>query len=573
MKLEKKTLSAQEVKDYYSNVSHSYSLEQQERVEALKEYFSLSISNSNEFVTDALPVIDITKGIIKEYQQIFTWVEEGFKKFIFKGSRGSGKSTFAGQFIVIDMLLDYRFNWIVIMENRTQHSDTTMQELKDQISEVDKSWEGFKSKWEFSDGSVKKEAVFRHNGKVQVVKFIGLEEAKRGTFKPPANYGVWRGFHIEEPATSDEAFGMNVEKKREKFAVLKTLRGSVMRYFIRLSKEEQQRINFLELWTFNPYNDEDPALDNFNKYHEDNKLELMKYGFTFKKQEELKEAYITSNYLVNPFLPPQFITDVIEPALRIGGNDEKVLVWGMTGSPTNSIYSNIFHLLDLNKVDRFMEKTPPCDQKGFTGFNNFLLNIDVGDGGDGAMAMGLTGELLDGTWIPLKEWTSNEWVKNNRFESDKLAVEMWVQIHKWTEYYIDINRLDTMTILMDNNPHFKAIFKRAQGVVALDWKLNFKLHLFKEKHLRVWKNEARPKVIKYLISSGIWKPYKALTPIYWKQLRSKKMGKNGKVMDGKDDVCDAFEMGLFFIAKEVGEKSFKEGKLLDKGMKEFINGL
>lgn len=564
--MEKKdNLTLNQVLEHYSKLDAPYSENKLKEVNQLKTYFGKKIIESNKTLNQALPIIDITKLIIVEYQKVFGWIEEGFYRFIFKGSRGSAKTTFAIQFIILDMLLDNQASWISIMENKVQHSDTTMLEFKEWIDKIDILWSGFANKWEKSDGQSIKEWRFRHNGNYQKVKFIGLDEASRGTINPPSkNY--WAGFHIEEVVSSDEQFGFDKEKKMEKFKSLETLRGSASRFFNKISKEKQDK-RFLEIWTFNPYNEEEPALDNFNKFHPDNELELKKYGFTYNTNKDLGEVYITSNYLVNPYLPPEFIR-YIDGVIKRGGADERTIAWGMNGSPINVLYQNIFHILDKTQLQKVN-----YNEKGYTGFKNFMICIDVGNGGEGQMTIGLMGKNLHNKWISLAEWGSGEWEKANGFDSEKIAIQLWRVIKEWNTHYVDFRSMGFIPIVMDYDPHFKATFQRAFSYVEAQWKTQFRLNLFKEKYLTAWKNEKRPRIIRYLISTGMLEIYKKYTPIYYSQLKSAKRGKNGKIIDGNDDYRQAFELGAFHIAREIGLKEIESKKLFDKDMVEFINGI
>ncbi len=561
----KDAIDYNELKEHYKKLDAPYSEKQLKKVNELKEHFAKKISDSRTSMSDALPIIDLTQMMITEYQSVYGWIDEAYYKFIFKGSRGSAKTTFAVQFIIIDMLIDPQANWFVIMENKVQHSDTTMLEFKEWIDKIDEKWLGFANKWEKSDGQSIKEWRFRHNGNYQKIKFIGLDEAGKGTITPPAG-GYWKGFWVEEVVSSNEQFGADMEKKKEKFDVLNTLKASSIRFFNRCKdKEKQNKLRFLEFWTFNPYNDEEPALEKFNKFLPDNFEKLSIYGWDYYKNEEDKEVYITSNYLVNQHLPEEFIR-LMERTAKEQTGAWKTIVYGITGSPINTVYSDVMHIIDKNN-----QIVPRYNQIGYTGFSDFAILLDVGNGGEGQMALGLMGRKLDGTWLPLREWSSKKYVEKNGFDSEKLAIAMWNIIRKWNKEYADFGKPKLIPIIMDNDPHFKVVFEKAFKVIDTNWKNKFKIHLFTEKHLKGWKNEKRPLPIKHLITTGYWTIYKQLTPMYYSQLKSTKTNKNsGKILDGNDDIRQMFELGLFFVAREIGMYEFQNKKVMDKDMKEFI---
>lgn len=560
-----KNLTPQQIKAKYQKLDAPYSKKEIDKVNNLSDHFAMKLKKSKKTMSEALPIIDLQELMITEYRLAYGWIEDGYNKLIFKGSRGSAKTTFAVQYIILDMLLDNQSSWFVIMENKVQHSDTTMLEFKEWIDRIDLMWSGFANKWEKSDGQSIKEWRFRHNGNYQKVKFIGLDEAGKGTITPPAN-NYWRGFWVEEVQASDEQFGADMEKKAEKFNVLETLLASSIRYFNR-AKEGKEFLRFLQFLTFNPYNDEDPVLEGFNKNHPDDEIKLRIYGFDYKLNREEDEVYITSNYKVNPYLPQEFLRFMERTErLRIGA--WKTICLGMTGSPINTVYSNIFHIMDANQKKKTIYNT-----KGYTGFKNFLINIDVGNGGDGEMTIGLLGKRLNNNWVDLAEWGSGDYEKENGFDSEKLAIKLWEVIAEWNDHYIDFKKMNFVSIVMDYDPHFKAIFKKAFAHIEKQWKIKFKVSMFKDKFQKVFEKEKRPALVRYLISNGSLEIYKKYTPKTYSQLRATKKGKNGKIMDGNDDHRQRLMMGVFYIAKEIGRQEFAQNKLFDKDMLEFIKNV
>jgi len=107
-----------------------------------------------------------------------------------------------------------------------------------------------------------------------------------------------------------------------------------------LPMEIQKKKKFLKIFTFNPYNEEDELLKGHNELLPDNREELSINGFQMLADEETKKVYMTTNYRINPFLGPAFLT-FMERTRLLGGEDEKVLNLGMTGSPINTAYSDI----------------------------------------------------------------------------------------------------------------------------------------------------------------------------------------------------------------------------------------
>lgn len=513
------------------------------------------------------PIIDIRKLIIIEYQKVFGWIDKRFKKFIFKGSRGSAKTTFAVQFIIINMLLDNQSSWFVIMENKVQHSDSTMLEFKTWIDIIDTMWSGFASKWEKSDGQSIKEWRFRHNGSYQKVKFIGLEECSKGTITPPSkNY--WRGYWIEEVVSSNEQFGSDMEKKAEKLSVINTLKGSTLRFFNRCKDEEKKKtLRFLELWTFNPYNDEDPALENFNKYHPDNEEELRKYGFTWKENREDDEVYITSNYLVNNHLPEEFIEYMKELERKKVGA-WKTLVYGMTGSPINTVFSNIFHIMD-NQQRTINFKN--FISNGYVGFKKFFITIDIGNGGEGQTAMILWGHHLNGKDIPLKEFGTRKYENDNGYDVEKVILLLWDEITKWTKHFSDIKEKSIIPILIDYDKTWKILFEK--GYSSFKGKGMFKIKMFNEKYKTAFKQEKRPAIVRNLITTNQILVSKELTPQLWKELRNLKTTKLGKLQEQGIDFWDSFNHRIFHKAKEVSLHNLQTNKVLDKDMQEFITNI
>lgn len=530
------------------------------KLNEVKKYFADAIS-TNYSKAEALPIIDMTSIMILEYQNVFGWIEEGYKKFVFKGSRGSAKTTFAVQFIIIDMLLNKQSSWFVIMENKVQHSDTTMLEFKDWIDKFDLIWSGFSKKWDKSDGQSIKEWRFKNNGSFQKIKFIGLDEASKGTITPPSgNY--WRGFWIEEVAASSEQFGADMDKKTEKFNVLETLRASSSRFFNRCEdKEQQDKLRFIEFWTFNPYNDEDPALEKFNRFLPDNQNKLMRDGWDFYKNEEDKEVYMTTNYLINPYLPEDF-KELMQRTARDKVGAWKTICYGMTGSPINTVFSNIFHIMDKQQT----EKSVMLVSKGYKGFKKFFITIDIGNGGEGETAMILWGRNFKGVDIPLRELGTREYENANGYDVEKVILLLWNQIERWQDHFVDMGKESTQ-IIIDYDKSWKKLFEKGHT------KGKFRIHMQKEKYKTAFKQEKRPALVRELITTNRVVVYKNLTPKLWGQLRQLKTNNNGKLQETKIDFWDSFNLAVYHIAKEVANYNLKSGKINDKDMNIFIKGI
>ena len=532
----------------------------------LKELFKDKGLLAKETI-EALPKIKIGDIMIKEYQMVYSWQKEGYKKFVFKGSRGSAKTTFAVQYIIFDMLLNNQSSWFVIMEKKVQHSDTTMLEFQRWITIIEEIWPGFSNKWEKVDGQSVKEWRFRHNGNFQKIKFIGLEEAGKGTITPPPN-NYWAGFWVEEVQASSEQFGANMTKKAEKFNVLETLKASSTRFFSVAGKEKEKTLRLLEIWTFNPYNGEDPALENFNLYHPDNESFLKKTGFDFHKEKDLREVYITSNYLVNPYLPPAFI-EFMEETIKRKIGAWKTIGLGITGSPINTVYSDIMGFIK-NQQTNYL----PYKEIDFVGFTGFMIQIDVGGGGKGETAIGLMGRNLKGTWINLEEWGSHTLEYEEGFDVKKIVFKLWEVIKGWEDKYYDIRKMkNPILIVMDNDPHFKVLFEDAFNNLNRKWLAKYRTKLFIEKYLKSYKNERRPAIIKYLITSGYLEIYKSFTPITYQQLKATKFTEAGKIMDGYDDHRQRMEIGAYFIALDCAKKEALNKKLFDKDLIQLIRDI
>lgn len=555
-------ITSSQLLDRYKKLDAPHSESQLKKIERVSGQFKQDLALSNKSMSEALPIIDIYKLIVPEYMQLFHWIEERYNRFIFKGARGSVKTTICVQYILISMMLDPQANWFAIMENKVQHSDTTMLDFKHWIDVIDLLWIGFAKKWEKSDGQSIKEWRYKHNGNYQKIKFIGLDEAGKGTISPPAG-GYWKGFWVEEVQASDEQFGANMEQKEKKFDVLNTLKASCIRFFNRCKDlEKQKTLKFLELYSFNPYNDEDPILKEFNEFHPDNEEELMTYGFSFKKNRDRDEVYITSNYLVNPHLPEEFVR-LMERTARLKIGAWRTICYGFTGSPINTVYSNIYHL-----TDKLQEKTPHLlKSKSYTGFKNFMIAIDIGNGGKGETTIGLLGKKLSNQWVALEEWGSKEYEDRYGYEADKIIHLLWKEIKKWKEHYVDWSKMKSIPIVMDYDSNFQSLFDKGYDK-SIGTK--FRSIMFKEKYKTSWKNERRPAVVRNLITTGQLELFKEFTPKTYSQWRSTKADKNGKVMDGNDDFRQMLEMGLFHIAKEVGTFRLNTGKLVDKDMINFM---
>lgn len=555
-------------KDYYDKLFSAKTKEEIEEIKTseLYKYFKKELGKRQKGETLSLPSIDVSEIMIVEYLEMFNYIDSGFDYFIIKGSRGSAKSTSVIQFVLIDMISDNQASWICIMEQRVQHSDSTMIDFEKWINEIDKIWYGFKELWTKTDSQTSKRWTLRMNGHEQIIKFIGLDEASKGTTHAPVG-GYWSGYWVEEPVSSDEQFGADQEKKSEKYKALVTLEGSCSRSMTILPMEIQKKKKFLKIFTFNPYNEEDELLKGHNELLPDNREELSINGFQMLADEETKKVYMTTNYRINPFLGPAFLT-FMERTRLLGGEDEKVLNLGMTGSPINTAYSDI--IWKLNEID---EKPKIHNVKGYCQFINFMILIDIGNGGKGQMVIGLFGKTYDGTWIPLDEWGSYKSRHGKQFDSEKEIFKLWNVIKKWNDHYVDFSKMSDIPIIMDYDIHFFPLFKNGFKEIDAEWNTSFRVSMFSEKYKQVWENTKRPRVVKYLITTGMIEPYKAYTPQFISQIKSTKFDKNGKIMDGNDDFRNMFEMGIFHIAREIGLKKLNEGKLLDKDMIAFVKGL
>ena len=536
----------------------------------LRKHFHNELNSHPNKKNINIAIIDFQEIFILEYLVIFDLVEEGYDYFILKGSRFSGKSTFIVQFIIVDMILNPQHSWMCAMMNKIDHSDATMQEFDNWINIIDGMWDGFKNAWEKADGQSIKEWRFRFNGNYQKVKFVGIDELSARTIYPPTG-GVWRGLFVEELQSAKEKAGMDVDKKAEKMEALTTFSGSAVRFFNRLPQELQETTNFLQFFALNPYNGEDKGLKEFNQYHPDNRVELETYGFDMKKVPELNKVFITSNFRVNDYLPQQALK-WMEEIKRIGGSDADVLVNGMTGNPINTIYRNILPFIDKNK-----NKIPECSKIGYTGFKGFMVLLDVGNGGknkrDGLMGLGLLGEKLDGTWIPLNYWESKEWQKRNEFDTEKITIEILKQIKKWEDYYVDFSNVGEVKIIMDNDIHYNSVLVKAFKELPIDWKTQYRITRHTEKYQKNWENEERPQIIKYLITSGILEIYEGLTQQLVSQIRTTKTKENGKIILGNDDSRQTFEMGFYHIAKKVLKNPLNKNMLQDRELMNFYKGI
>ncbi len=512
-------------------------------------------------------------GII--YHFILLQIQLGFYKFIFKGARGSRKTTVIVKWMIKTMIKDPQASMIVVMDTKVRHSKTTMREFDKWIDYYDRhKWKGFAKQWTKVDSNLEKVYRFERNGHMQEIQFLSIDElAKAGGAPLPLNY--FRAFWLEEPVSSKEQYGADMDKKREEYDGIKTLNLTVLRHFSNVHKfdwENQEdfeartkNLRFIQFYSFNPYNEDEPLLEDFKKFLPDNEEKLKKDGFDYALNEEKKEVYMTSNYLLNKYLPDEW-NDEMEEIKQTNYEYYKVVGLGMNGKPIDNTYADIWDII----VEEDHKYRRPAYKYNYI---NFRLAIDVGNNGTGNMSLTLLGKLDTGVWIPIEEWDDENWRKKHKFDSDEIALYMIGKIKEWENKYYQMKK-QPRVVIMDNDIHFKSVFlaatKRFNENSSNKLKTTFKLFLFKEKYLKDYKNEDRIPIFKYMYSSRRFMISENWTPKIYSQFKNHRTNERGKVIDGADDLRQAVEMGMYDKIPDVIGSEYLEGRVLDKSVVDFI---
>lgn len=507
------------------------------------------------------------------YLQIFLLIKLGYRKFIFKGSRGSRKTTLIVKWIIKDMIADPQASAMVVMETKIQNSKATMREFDKWLQIYnDKKWDGFLKQWIKVDNQIEKSYKYHNNyGWIQEVQFIGLDElAKAGGAPLPNNY--FKFFFLEEPAKSTDQFGLDTEAKRERYDNINTFRLTALRHFSNAKKFEwetkkqfQKRtknLGLTEFYALNPYNEEEPILEKFNKFLPDDQQRLEKKGYDYFINKEDKEVYMTSNYRLNKFLPKEWHEEM-ERIKKDNYEYWKVVGLGMTGRPINTAYSDIWHILTS-----YQNQKPANHVK----FNNFRLAIDVGNGGKGKMSLTLLVKTFSGVWLPREEWDSQNWTYKKKWDGEQLAIEMLIKIKEWEMKYPEMQK-NPRILVMDNDIYYRDIFKKAyETFISNNGKIEtfLQIELFKDKYLSIYTNEERLILFHYMFASRNFQIFDDFTPKIWSQFKNVRTKENGKVIDGNDDLRQAVEIGMFDKIMETLQTDYYNGIIMDKHIKNLI---
>ena len=502
-----------------------------------------------------IPVLYYASLFIEEYLEIVWAIEDGkANKIILKGSRMSGKTFFVVLYITLNMMMYSNTSWVVVMENKSDHSDRTMMEFEEAFDRLDDIWAGFTLRWEKKDSQQKKEYIYhRPDGTYGVIRFMSIKDMTKGTMTPPPR-NVWAGRWEEEGMGSDQQFGGDLEKIREDYDGFHRFKGGAMRYLkqanrIKPSNGKPAWNKFVEFETLNPYWDENPRLENFNKYHPDNQTLLEIYGYTSHIQEfvedengkeiPLKEMYITSNYKVNRYI----FDDPIQQEFFDGMKAKNYRKWliealGMTGQLQNSAYSEVFHFQeDMN------EKYKPRND-----FSSFIITTDIGSG-SAPTTIGLMGKCsFTGIWMDIEEWGDDQLKQGHTaYDPFNTARALIMKLKEWEEKYPQLGREGyTWNWIIDNDPIFKSLLERAfvqmreNGITTT---AQYKPYLFLAKYKEMFDKKNRVKWVKYALTSEKYMIVEANCPNTYRQYKNSPM-KNGRLADGDDDYRDKSDMGL-----------------------------
>lgn len=506
------------------------------------------------------------------YAKVFNLIKEGFNIFVFKGSRGSMKTTKIIKFILNEMILDPQTSVAVVMRNRNDHSKTTMREFDKWIVKKDKKNPGYAARWRKVDSQVDKVMFYHHNGHNQEIRFLGIDELSSAGDSPLPNC-YYKILWLEEPVSSKEQFGIDEEKKEETYDSINTFKLTILRHFnqyrrLKFESDEQWDLRsktepeLIQFFSFNPYNSKDPLLKNFNKYNPDEEKQLSKFGYSLTTNEELKEVYFTTNHLMNPFLPKQFIKE-LERYKKEDPDYYRTVGLGMNAMPPNSTYSRVW-----KTILKYQNYSKP------THFKNFVIGIDAGGGSNGLTAMVLVGKSLNDKWYFLEEWDEDEYRKELKGEwnPDKIALLMVAELNRWELEYKDLNK-NIRPIAMDLDRNFKQIFinaiKRHHKIKPNALFTKFRIILFLKKFYKEYSPEERILPISHAFGTGQLILNEKWTPKLFRQFEEHRMEK-GKVVGGNDDMRNAAEMAICDIVFEMVKYDFYKGKLMDNWVLDII---
>lgn len=531
-------------------------------------------NNSIQFYDQEININEFLM-VIEEYLEVYFAISVlGIDTFYFGGGRMSGKTWFLIIFIIFDMIKNPYSSWIVIMYNKSDHSDRTMREFVAVINEIfAKQFPEFGKEgvlWEKKDSMIDKKILFYLNKTGQVIQFIGENDLDKGTLTPPLN-NYWSGMWFEEVSGSNDATGINEEQQQKVISAFLRMKLGLLRF---IKNNPNLHKSFLTFYTFNPYNEDLSIIKNYIDNHDsrikttENMInELKENGYTSTIDMELKEMYLTTNYkLMTKYnLLPKQITSQFEILKKNDYVSYLVSGLGLAGKSYDTPYGSIWnHIEKYQKDFNLMNKT-----RDRTWINALKIGIDIGNGGRGSTSMRLIGRFMHDNkqrWTVLKFIEINKSKTSKFFNPEEVVIKLIEQIKKWEYEYSNVKQ-EEIPIIMDNDPWFKSnfmqLYEKNYGIDNM-LQRKYKVFLFTEKYLKMYKKALRPEILRPLFSTNMIVLNKENDPIIFNEYKNKKYAKNfirfkeksyKDIMDGNDDATDTLELVLFHELKYLYKSS------------------